>query len=147
MTYLNPKIITYCADNYYTNCACLLSVTASATIGFSQATYTAIEGVDPILTICLVVVSLTGQPTDTVLVGFSDVMGGYNFTGAQVGDEILCQTVNISDDNVVERRVDVRIFAFIEALPFSMITFASGRDTTILSIVDDDCKFLTMINY
>ena len=103
------------------------------------------EGGDPI-SICLVVVSLTGQPTDTILVGFSGIRGTpFNFDGAQVGDEVLCTPVNISDDNVVVRRDGgLLVSAFIEALPSSMITFSPGRDTATLFIDDNDRKFLTL---
>ena len=97
------------------------------------------EGGDPV-SVCLVVVSVTGQLTETAFVGLSGSTGEFNFDGAQVGDEILCQTFNFSDDNVVEQMPDVVLFAFIEASP--LITFVPERDLAILRFVDNDRMFV-----
>ena len=101
------------------------------------------EGGDPV-SVCLVVMSVIGQLIETVFVGFSGSMitGVFNFDGAQVGDEILCQTFNFSDDNVVEQRPDALLSAFIEASP--LITFVPERDVAILRFVDNDRMFLTI---
>ena len=117
----------------------------SATVGLSQANYSLIEGGDPV-SICLVVVSVIGQVTETVFVGLSvsiapQITGEFNFEGAEVGDEILCQMLSLGDDNVVDQQPDAPIFSFIEASP--AITFAPERDTAILIFVDNDRTYVS----
>jgi hypothetical protein len=117
---------------------------ASATIGFSQANYTLIEG-GASVQVCLVVVSLTGQLTETVFVGLSALdsrtTGEFSFEGAQVGDMILCLAfINSPDDNAVEVSSAALLSAFVEASP--SIVFAPERDTAILIFVDNDRMFL-----
>ena len=132
-----------CQSYVPTNVYFSLFPSASATIGFSQASYTAMEGGRPV-SICIVVVSLVNQLTESAFIGFSnsEVSDEFSFNEASVGDEVLCQSVSIADDNVVEPR-ELRIFtAFIEAPP--SITFASGRDSATLNIIDNDRMFLVL---
>lgn len=123
----------------------LLVFPASATVGFSQANYSLIEGGGPV-SVCLVVLSLTGQLAESIFVGLttpeSRLTGEFTFVDeTQVGDQILCQTLTFSDDNVVERRPDFVLSSFVEAASPS-ITSAPERDTAILRFVDNDRTFL-----
>ena len=87
-------------------------------------------------------VSLVNQLNEGVFVGFSDseVVEDFGFNGARVGDEVLCQTIDIAEDNVVELDEARILSAFIEGSP--SVTIAPGRDSAILNIIDNDRMFL-----
>ena len=123
----------------------LSTESGSATIGFSQPSYTAMEGGDRV-TVCIVVTSLTGQVDDEFFVGFSAINGslaqmfstsaGVSLTGANVGDSVLCLPVPNAEDNLVEEDILSTISAFVEAPP--SITYTQGGDQTSVLVLDND---------
>ena len=114
-------------------------------IGFSQPSYSAMEGGDTV-NVCIIVASLTGQLTEEAFIGFLAVNGSLvrifrtseavDFTGVQVGDTLLCLPVPNDDDNFVEEDIPSTISAFIEG-PDS-ISFVEGGDRTNVLVTDND---------
>ena len=112
-------------------------------IGFSQANYTAMEGGEPVL-VCIALLSQTGPLTGSALIGFSGPLEGLgairevNFTGAMVGQLLLCQNLTIQDDNIAEPDQVSMLFAFIEGPDF--ISYAPGGDEATVIVIDNDGK-------
>ena len=97
------------------------------------------------ITVCIVLLSQNGPLTGSALIGFSTFQGplrGFratgevNFSGATVGDPLLCQNLTIQDDTIAEPDQVSLLSAFIEGPPF--ISYASGGDQASIIVIDND---------
>ena len=114
-----------------------------AMIGFSESDYTAVEGGEDI-SVCIVLVSLTGQVNEEVFVGINtvrgsplsfSVSGAVNLTGIEVGEAILCGSPVIEDDMIFMELQQSILSAFVEAFA---VTFAPDGDSASIIVIDND---------
>ena len=112
-----------------------------AEIGFSQSAYTVIEGGEEI-SVCVVLVSLTGQVNEEAFVGINtlqgsalsfSVSGAVDFTGVEVNDPILCAPVLIAADNILAGPRLSLVSAFVEG-PLSITFTPGGEEATIETV-------------
>ena len=121
---------------------------SSAMIGFSQPSYSVMEG-GAAVNVCIIVTSLTGQLINNrvgAFIGFRAINGSLvrvfttsasvSFMAAQVGDPLLCLPVPNAEDNFVEEDIPSTITAFIEG-PDS-ISFTEGGARTTVLVTDND---------
>ena len=120
---------------------------ASAVLQFSESEYRAVEGGDGSVSICLDLVSLTGQFIGNATIGFTFVesqgepntqVGLVDLMQSLVGETVFCRTLTFLDNNLVEGDQQFFLNAFAVVSEPDTISFSPGGGQANLTFIDDD---------
>lgn len=145
---LEPSTCSLCKWHHFD--LAFLSVSdprsSSAVLQFSESDYRAVEGGEGV-SVCLILVSLTGQLIANATVGFtisgsqgrpSTQSGLVDLTQSLVGEAVFCGTLSFPGDSRVVGDQQFVLTAFALVNEPDTISFTPGGDQANITYIDND---------